>query len=73
MDGTRDHLIKQNKADRKILHIFSHMWNLNLKRMTKALIGYCLKASERWEVEKEGEGEHMIEVCTYEKIIKKPI
>jgi hypothetical protein len=34
MDETGDHHVKQNKpsSERQILHIFSHMQNLDLKR-----------------------------------------
>jgi hypothetical protein len=37
IDGTEDHHVKQNKPDseRKILHILSHMWIIELKSNKK--------------------------------------
>jgi hypothetical protein len=32
MDGIRNHCVKHNKPDSGILHIFSHMRNLDLKK-----------------------------------------
>jgi hypothetical protein len=44
MDGTGDHHVKQNKPDseRQIPHVFSNMWNLDLKKMTWMQKGDCL-------------------------------
>jgi hypothetical protein len=39
MNGTGDHQVKQNKSasERQISHIFSHIWNLDLKKLKKIM------------------------------------
>jgi hypothetical protein len=41
MDATREHHVKQNKADseRQILNVFSHMQNVDFKKDIKVEVG----------------------------------
>jgi hypothetical protein len=60
MDESRDHHVKLNKPDseRQILHVFFHMWNLDIKKGWGGYLGSWASG----EGEKRGLGENMIEV-----------
>jgi hypothetical protein len=57
MDGTGDHHVKCSNphSERQILHVFSHMWNLDLKKRRhesrRGLFGK--RKRNQWEGEKE--------------------